>query len=495
MRILNPATGALLEEVDEHSPTEVAARVARARAARLTWRYTPYAQRQACLQTFRLALELEADELARTLTLETGKPIREARAELAATPERVDFFLRETPNVLRGHVLAPRKGTREEISREPLGAVACISAWNYPWFVGCNVILPALLCGNTVLYKPSEHATLTGRHIARLLHAAGVPEDVFVPVIGAGGAGAALLQQDLDGVFFTGSYPTGASIARALAGRLLPLQLELGGKDPAYVCADADPVLAAASLVGGSFYNAGQSCCAVERIYVAKEIFGNFVAAFVAGVQALVMGDPLAEQTSLGPLTRSSQADLLDAQIADALAKGARLVCGGKRRAGPGNFYEPGVLVDVDQSMRVMREESFGPLIGIMAVEDDAEALACMADTDYGLTASVYTPDDGRFEVIRPLIECEEARLAELAEELAFPILPCNLCGSQEGLKREATKALLAQLEVGSAYWNCCDRVSPQLPWSGRGHSGRGVTLGYEGIASFTRPKAWHLRG
>jgi len=271
-------------------------------------------------------------------------------------------------------------------------------------------------------------------------------------VVGAGEVGEALLAQELDGVFFTGSVATGQRIAQAVGGRFIRLQLELGGKDPSYVCDDADPKMAAESLADGAMYNTGQSCCSVERIYVHEKIHDAFVEAFVATVRSFRLGDPLREDTYIGALTRAQQLDVLDAQVADALAKGATLLAGGKRGSGPGNWYEPTVFADVDHRMALMREESFGPIIGIQKVKDDAQAVALMNDTRYGLTAGVYTPDV------------------------------------------ERARRVLAPVRAGSVYWNCCDRVSPRLPWSGVGDSGVGLTLSTYGIGAFTRPKAWHLR-
>ncbi|MEO6322251.1 MAG: aldehyde dehydrogenase family protein, partial [Polaromonas sp.] len=293
---------------------------------------------------------------------------------------------------------------------------------------------------------------MTGLAMARLLHASGVPKEVFVPLIGGGDVGAALLEQHIDGLFFTGSHATGVRIAQAMGPRLVKLQLELGGKDPSYVCEDANVQSAAESLADGAMYNTGQSCCAVERIYVHETIHDAFVAAFLATVKTFRVGDPMAEDSYIGPLTRAPQLDVLDAQVLDAKARGATLLAGGQRLPGPGNWYAPTVFSDVNHSMELMREESFGPIIGIQKVSGDEEAVKLMNDSRYGLTAGVFTPDEAR------------------------------------------AKKLLAQVKAGSVYWNCCDRVSPRLPWSGYGDSGIGLTLSSYGIQAFTRPKAWHLR-
>src|SRR5205823_4047289 len=217
----------------------------------------------------------------------------------------------------------------ERISHEPLGVIANISAWNYPYFVGSNVFVPALVAGNAVLYKPSEYATLTGLHIAEMLHAAGVPDDTFIAVTGDGATGAALLRQPIDGVFFTGSYATGAKIAAAAGKRMIKVQLELGGKDPVYVCDDVEVKSAAAGLADGAFYNTGQSCCSVERIYVHEKVHDAFVAAFVIEVKSFRIGDPMDENTYIGPMTRRPQLDVLKRQVADAKRKGAKLLAGG----------------------------------------------------------------------------------------------------------------------------------------------------------------------
>ena len=455
LKIHNPATGELIAEVPEATEAIVTERAQAARRAQPAWAALPIAHRIEVMQRFRAGLDAETEVLAQALTAEVGKPIRQSRNEIGGLLARIDFFLANVAPTLAPESVFDESGMREVISFDALGVVANISAWNYPYFVGGNVFVPALLAGNAVLYKPSEFATLTGLHIARLLHEAGVPTDVFVPLVGGGAVGAALLGERVDGVFFTGSVATGAKIAAAVGGRFIKLQLELGGKDPSYVCDDLDAAgvrAAAESLADGAMYNAGQSCCSVERIYVHERIHDAFVEAFVATVRGFVCGDPTDEATYLGAIARNAQLDLLDAQVADAKAKGAVLCIGGARRPGPGNWFEPTVFTGVDHRMALMRDESFGPIIGIQAVRDDDEALALMNDTRYGLTAGVFTR------------EAERAR------------------------------SLLAQVNAGTVYWNCCDRVSPRLPWSGHGDSGVGLTLSTHGIQTFTRPRAWHLR-
>ncbi|HQX59857.1 MAG TPA: aldehyde dehydrogenase family protein [Burkholderiaceae bacterium] len=452
LTITNPTTGKTVTQVAADDAASVAAKAACARAAQPAWASRPLSERMACISRFRAAIVAQLDALAAVMTAETGKPIAMSRNELNGFLVRIDFFLQQAQASIATEQVFDEGGMCEQIEHVPLGVVANISAWNYPWFVGGNVFVPALLTGNVVLYKPSEYATLTGLEMARLLHEAGVPEDVFVALVGGGDVGVALQAQQIDGLFFTGSHATGAKIAQALGPRLVKLQLELGGKDPTYVCEDADPKTAAASLADGAMYNTGQSCCSVERIYVHASIHDAFVRAFMDTVRSFKIGDPTRDDTYIGAITRAPQLDVFDAQVRDAKAKGATLLCGGERLPGPGNWYAPTVFTNVNHTMALMVEESFGPLIGIQKVGGDDEAVQLMNDTRYGLTAGVFTPDENR------------------------------------------ARSLLSRVHAGTVYWNCCDRVSPRLPWSGVGDSGVGLTLSRYGIQTFTRPKAWHLR-
>jgi acyl-CoA reductase-like NAD-dependent aldehyde dehydrogenase len=311
-----------------------------------------------------------------------------------------------------------------------------------------------LLAGNTVMYKPSEYAMLTGLEIEKLLKQAGVPNGVFQLALGAGNVGEILLDLPFDGYFFTGSYKTGKYIYEKCATKMVPCQLEMGGKDPLYVAADiADIKQVAADTADGAFYNNGQSCCSVERIYVHESVYEEYLREFVHEVSNWKIGAPEEEDIYFGPLTRKAQLAVLENQVADALKKGARTLLGGKPIPGKGFYFEPTILTEVTHDMDLMKEESFGPIIGVMKVHDDEEAIRLMADTVYGLTASVYSKD------------------------------------------RQRAENILNKINTGSGYWNCCDRVSASLPWSGRKHSGFGVTLSHAGLHSFVRPKAWHLRG
>ncbi len=453
LEVRSPASGEILARLPVDDAATLERKHSKAQEAWRRWAAEPLALRIACLERFGDALIRERERLARTLCTEVGKPIREARSEIDGTVSRVRFFVEVAPAVLADtEVAGIESGTAEHITYPPLGVVTHLSAWNYPWYVATNVLVPALLAGNAVLYKPSELATLSGRELVRLLHEAGVPAEVLALAVGDGAVGAALLEHRVDGIFFTGSHATGKKVALAAARQLARVQLELGGKDPVYVCDDVDPVRAAESVAEGAFGNAGQSCCAVERAYVHEAVYALFLERLLEIVQGYRLGDPADEATELGPLTRDSQCAVLEAQVADAVAKGAVLHCGGRRLPGPGSFFAPTLLTEVDHTMELMREESFGPVLGIQRVGSDAEAQRLMDDTRYGLTAGVYTRDEAR------------------------------------------ARRVLAGLRTGSAYWNCCDRVSPRLPWSGVRDSGLGVTLSTQGLLAFTRPRGWHMR-
>ena len=453
MTIINPATEEIIQEIAEDTEASVREKFQRTKAGQAVWAARPVEERIACIGKFYEFLDTEKQELAMTLTEETGKPLSQSYNELNGARGRIRYFLDNSARWLAEEWVTTEGTTREKIVYEPLGVIANISAWNYPYLVGVNVFIPALIGGNAVLYKPSEFSTLTGLHIGRLLYKAGVPADVFQVVIGKGIAGEWLLQLPLDGYFFTGSYRTGRHIAERVASKLVPCQLELGGKDPLYVMDDVEDIeKVAAAALEGVVYNNGQSCCAVERIYVQEGIYESFVRAYTEQARKMVVGDPKEAATEIGSLSRPAQLEFLLAQIGEAVGKGAKLLYGGRRIGGKGYFIEPAVLVDVNHDMGLMMEESFGPVVGIQRVKDDAEAVALMADTEYGLTAAVYSKSYERAE------------------------------------------GVMKRLNTGTVYWNCCDRVSASLPWSGRKHSGVGMTLSYQGIRAFVQPKAYHLR-
>ncbi|MBN8858226.1 MAG: aldehyde dehydrogenase family protein [Sphingobacteriales bacterium] len=454
MQIINPATEEIIQEVAEDTPETIQEKFQLLKEGQKQWAAVPLAQRISAIEKFYTLLDERKDELAETLTREVGKPIQQSYNELNGARRRIEYFIKNSAKWLAEEWITEEDATREKIVYEPLGIIANISAWNYPYLVGVNVFIPALIGGNAVLYKPSEYSTLTGLHIQRLLYLAGIPENVFSIVIGKSAAGQALLDLPLDGYFFTGSYRTGKYIAEQTAGKLVPVQLELGGKDPLYIMDDVDDVNAVAeAALEGAVYNAGQSCCAVERIYVQENIYDKFVDAFVGQAKKLVTGNPMDKKTDIGPVSRKEQLKFLAEQVEDARQKGGNIMSGGTTAKGSGYFFEPTVVINANHQMKLMTDESFGPVIGIQKVKDDSEAVQLMKDTPYGLTAAVYSKSYDRAEKV------------------------------------------MKQMNTGTVYWNCCDRVSAALPWSGRKNSGLGATLSYLGIRAFVQPKAYHLRG
>ena len=454
MRIINPATEELITEIAEDTKQSVDEKFQKLKAGQVAWEARPLKERIQCMVRFNDALEKNKDELAKTLTSEMGKPLQQSYNELKGAAKRIKYFTDFSEKWLAEEWVSTEGSDKEKIVYEPLGVIANISAWNYPYLIAMNVLIPALIGGNAVFYKPSEYSSLTGLHICKLLYQAGVPENALQPVIGKGGVGEFLLQLPLDGYYFTGSYRTGKFIAQKLAEKLVPCQLELGGKDPLYVMDDvADIDQTAAAVLEGVVYNNGQSCCAVERVYVHEKVFDQFVDSYTRQMKKMIVGDPMNSGTEVGPLTRKEQLEFLQKQIRDAESKGAKLLGGGRQVGTKGYFIEPAALVNVNHGMSLMREESFGPVVGIQNVKDDQEALELMQDTEYGLTAAVYSKDYQRAE------------------------------------------ALMKKMDTGTVYWNCCDRVSAALPWSGRKHSGLGTTLSYQGIRAFVQPKSYHIRG
>ena len=460
--ITNPATEQVIAELNEDTADCLQRKFDLLRSAQRDWYQSSLAERVQVLKKFSDLLETHIEQLASVLTSEVGKPLQQSRNEIKGGRSRIKWLTDNAEKYLRDETMSSGDGMEEKISYEPLGVVCNISAWNYPYLVGINVFVPALLAGNAVMYKASEHSALTGLQIEKFLKEAGVPNNVFQIAVGPGRVGELLLEIPFDGYFFTGSYKTGKHIYEKLASKMIPCQCELGGKDPLYIADDIEDIKAvAAATADGAFYNNGQSCCAVERIYVHEKVYDRYLNEFVKEVKSWKIGPPTENGVYIGPLSRKEQLRVLESQVADALSKGAKILTGGKKikskarlndAVGQGYFFEPTVLVDVNHEMSVMKDESFGPVIGIMKVRDEEEAIELMKDTEYGLTASVYSADKTKAENI------------------------------------------LNRIDVGTGYWNCCDRVSAALPWSGRKHSGFGVTLSHAGLRAFTKPKGYHLK-
>lgn len=453
MRIINPATEEVLKDLIEDTEGSLQLKYKSLRAAHSSWQQQPLQDRIKCLVRFSDLLKTNIESLAQVLTSEVGKPLQQSRNEVNGARARISWLTSNAEKYLSDEIMNSDEKIVERISYEPLGVICNISAWNYPYLVGINVFVPALIAGNTVMYKPSEHSTLTGLEIQKLLYESGVPSDVFQIAIGAKDVGELLLDLPFDGYFFTGSYKTGKHIYNRVSTKMVPYQLELGGKDPLYVCDDnADLKSVAAATADGAFYNDGQSCCAVERIYVHEKVYDTYVDEFVKEVKSYKVGQPTEEGVYIGPLCRKDQVEFLQGQVNDAVKKGGLVVAGGKAIRGKGYFFEPTVILNAAHNMDVVRDESFGPIIAIMKVRNDEEAVKLMQDSEYGLTAAVYSASQQRAE------------------------------------------GILKKINAGTGYWNCCDRVSAALPWSGRNHSGFGATLSHTGIRAFTKPKAYHLK-
>ncbi len=454
MKVINPSTEEVIKSLEEDNRDSISHAYEQLTDGQKSWMSVPIEKRIECIINFKNLLLENIDSLAGVLTSEVGKPLNQSVNEINGAAGRIEYFIENSAKILSPRIVVNEPNLQEKVTFEPLGVVANISAWNYPYLVGVNVFIPALIAGNAVLYKPSEYSSLTGLAIQKLLLQAGIPKNVFWCIIGGSKAGQALLELPLDGYFFTGSYKTGQYIYEQVAKKMVPCQMELGGNDPLYVSHHNSDINAVAKAAAeGAFYNNGQSCCAVERIYVHREVYDEFINDFVNEVKTYAVGSSTDPNVFIGPLTRPQQLDVLASQTKDAVSKGAQLLLGGKRLDRKGYYFEPTVLTNVNHEMDVMMEESFGPIIGVQKVQDHQEAINLMLDTPYGLTAAVYTENKDEFYEIG------------------------------------------AAMNSGTVYWNCCDRVSPHVPWSGRSYSGIGSTLGEEGIKAFVKPKSWQMRG
>ena len=392
-------------------------------------------------------------EIAREVSLQMGKPILQAEKEVETCCERADYMLSIAARTLASEILPAKEGFHLRIEHVPLGVVLDLAAWNYPLLIPVNVVVPALLAGNAVLLKHSAKTPRCGAHFETAFGSSDFPGLVTNLVLNHEAVSNLLVDSRIGHVAFTGSVEGGHQIYRQAAQRFVEVGLELGGKDPAYVAEDADLPFAVENVIDGACYNAGQSCCAVERVYVHRKLYDEFLDRAKAVLGQYRMGNPLDSSTSLGPLASRSALDLLEHQVNDAVRRGGRLLLGGTRVPhSPGNFFPPTLLADVPNQADVMQEESFGPIVPVLAVQSDEEALECMQDTRFGLTASVWTRD------------------AERAERFA------------------------SELEAGTIYQNRCDYLDPALPWTGVADSGKGTTLSHYGFHALTRRKGIHFR-
>lgn len=403
---INPASGESLREFDCASEQKVHEAASRARVAQLAWHELGIRRRTALLKNFQRLVHERKSEIARLISREAGKPYVEALStEVVVVLDAARFYIENTYRLLRDEKLAhgnPAMKTKAgRLLREPYGVVGIISPWNYPFSIPATEALAALVAGNAVVVKPSEFTSLVCMELADLFDRAEIPKDVFQVVVGDGATGAALLNSEIHKLVFTGSVATGKRIAQAAAARLLPVVLELGGKDPMLVLEDADIDIASSGAVWGSFMNAGQTCLSVERCYVHQTLYRSFLEACVQKTKQLRVGNGMDPETDMGPMIHERQLRTCEQHVQDAKARGARVLTGGRRlpELGP-NFYAPTVLADVNHTMRVMREETFGPLLPVMPVESEDEAIRLANDSEYGLAASVWTHDRARGEAV-----------------------------------------------------------------------------------------------
>jgi acyl-CoA reductase-like NAD-dependent aldehyde dehydrogenase len=454
VKIISPIDGLLYAERALATDTALDAAVSRARAAQAEWARVPVAERATASLAFLDALVAMNDEVVPELAWQMGRPVRYG-GEKRGVEERVRYMVSIAEDALAPLKPAPSDGFRRTVKREPVGVVLVIAPWNYPYLTAVNSIFPGLMAGNAVILKHAAQTLLAGERFQAAADKAGLPKGLFQNLVLSHEQTERLIASGrIDHIAFTGSVAGGKAVERAAAGTFASVGLELGGKDPAYVREDVRLDHAVENLVDGTFFNSGQSCCGIERIYVHQQVFEPFLEGFVALTRQYVVGNPLDAETMIGPMARASFADHVRGQTEEALRKGAKPHIDMKvAEDRPGSPYlAPQVLTGVDHQMAVMREESFGPVIGIMKVRDDDEAVQLMNDSPYGLTASIWTMDLDR--------------AAELGD----------------------------RIETGTVFANRCDYLDPALTWTGVKDTGRGAALSHIGYESLTRPKSFHLR-
>ena len=453
LKVINPYDQKVICELPWDEGNLLNKKIIDAHQAYELWRHLPLDER---IRQIKLGLELfriSAEDIARDITTQMGKPIVQARREVETFFERAEYMISIARASLTPEILPEKEGLHRRIEHAPLGVVLNIAAWNYPLLIPANVVIPALLAGNIVLLKHSAKTPLCGQAFEMAFGKLEPPGLVTHLVLSHEQTSRLIEDNRIHYVAFTGSVPGGSQVYRAVAKRFIDVGLELGGKDPAYVAEDADLDFSVENVVDGACYNAGQSCCAVERVYVHHKVYKAFLSKAHTALEGYQIGNPLDEKTTLGPLANRSSLETLEHQIKDAMSRGGRLLFGGKRLQGSeANFFLPTLLADLPNDAEVMQEESFGPLIPVMSVANDDEALSCMADSRYGLTASVWTTS------------------------------------------RERAERFARDLEVGTIYQNRCDYLDPALPWTGVRDSGMGSTLSHYGFYHLTRRKSIHFK-
>lgn len=454
---ISPVDNSIYLEGELANAKTVEGTLAKAAAARSTWRGTSLEERIAiCRKALQYFLEHKV-EIAREITWQMGRPIQYAGFEITkGFKERAEYMMNISQKALADIQVEEMAGFQRFIRREPVGMVLVLAPWNYPYLTSVNAIFPALLAGNTVVLKHSEQTPLCAERYAAAFEAAGMPDGVFQYLhISHEQVAKVVADRRINYVAFTGSVAGGQAVQKAIGGRFISAGLELGGKDPAYVRADANLESAIENLVDGAFFNSGQSCCGIERIYVDEKLYAPFVEGFVEMTKQYKLDNPLDKETTLGPMVRSSAAAFVQGHVEEAIAKGAKALIDPKHfpkhKIGT-PYLAPQVLINTTHDMAVMREETFGPVVGIMPVKGDAEAIQMMNDSPYGLTASIWSKDV------------------------------------------EAAIYLGDQIETGTFFLNRCDYLDPALAWTGVKNSGKGCTLSSLGFEAMTRPKSFHLR-
>lgn len=456
LRCISPIDGRVFVERPLATAERIGTALERGQRAWQAWKRVPLHERRAILTRFIDAFVARKADIGAEITHQMGRPLSQSGGEVNGVEERTRHMIAIAEAALAPVEPEPKPGLTRFIRREPLGVVLVVAPWNYPYLTAVNAVVPALLAGNTVVLKHSAQTPLCAERFLECLQDAGLPEDVFqVLHMSHAGVEQAIRDPHTAFVAFTGSVAGGHAVQVAAGRRFIGTGLELGGKDPAYVRADADLSHAIEGLVDGAFFNSGQSCCGIERIYVDRRVYDDFVAGFVALTRRYRLGNPLRPETTLGPMVRTSAADFVRGQIAEAIVAGAQALIDPAEfptdaRGTP--YLAPQVLVGVDHSMRVMSEESFGPVIGIMPVESDEQAIRLMNDSAYGLTAAVWTRDE------------------------------------------QAALRIGERIDTGTWFMNRCDYLDPALAWVGVKDSGRGCTLSVLGYEQLTRPKSYHLR-
>ena len=452
---ISPIDGSEVARRRPATPAEIEAALAAARAAQRQWAAVPLAERKARMADFLAAMLAQNQEIVPELAMQMGRPIRYG-GEMRGFEERLRALIEISDEALAPIVRPVKPGLSRMIKRTPAGIVLVIAPWNYPYLTAVNAIAPALLAGNAVILKHSAQTLLVGERFQAAVDRAGLPNGLFTNLVMDHESTARLIgARGVDHVNFTGSVAGGRAIERAAAGSFTTLGLELGGKDPAYVRPDAPFEFSVENLVDGAFFNSGQCCCGIERIYVHESLYDRFIEAFADLTSRYDLGNPLEEKTTLGPMAATRFAETVRDHTAEALAKGARALVDRSRFPADAlgtPYLAPQVLVGVDHSMRVMREESFGPVVGIMKVGSDEEAIQLMNDSPYGLTASVWTSDE------------------------------------------QAAERIGDQVATGTVFMNRCDYVDPYLAWTGVKDTGRGAAMSRLGFEAMTRPKSYHLR-